>query len=280
MLVAVAILTVLMAILLPTFTKAKFAANLALCAANQRQIALGLATYALDNRRWFPKNGSYSHKPWNYTHHKNLPALMKPYLGGEGMSDSRWAYDAPVMVCPAGRAESMRNPDSRGHTVVSYFMKFDNTSDSTYGLKNGFPDPDCPTCIGQYTQRRPFNHGPVAEPERMMRKLGQRWILSGQEQEYDIIAGDFCRREQFHTRGIQTNHVIGGSRSYLIHFTPSPLYWGAPAGEGIVNYAVVDGSVKTYRGLTYANLNNNNPTVQQSQHDSSGLWYPRDLARN
>jgi prepilin-type N-terminal cleavage/methylation domain-containing protein len=279
MLVVVAIIALLIAVLLPSMQRAKFVAKIASCASNQRQLVIGLTTYTLDNHGWYPKNGSYSRKPWAYTHHKNIPSLIKPYLGGEDISDSRWAIEAPVMVCPGSRFESRRNPDPRGHEVISYFAKFDTTNDSSAEAKGTGPDPDCDTCIGQDNAGRWYNHPPVVTPRNLMRRVNQTWTMAGQGVEYDIVIGDFFRRQGFaQAYGLQTNHVWGGTRHYAVHFTPAPVYWGALTGEGTANYGTSDGAVHQYGGFTFENLRNST-TMQKAQHHSSGMYFPIDLAR-
>lgn len=159
----VAIVAVLLAPLTPSLHKARFAANVAVCASNQRPIVAGLANYAINSGGgWVPKNGSNSRKPRAYTHHKNLPQLLKPCLGGEDVSDNNWAIDAMIMVCPQGRAESSRNPDPCGEKAISYIMKIDSSNDSS-SEGGGYRDPDCDTCVGQYAAGRWYNHNPVLQ---------------------------------------------------------------------------------------------------------------------
>ena len=111
----------------------------------------------------------------------------------------------------------------------------------------------------------------------MMRRLGQRWSLSGRNVEYDILVGDFCRKINIHTPGLQTNHVYRGTRSYQVHFTPAPLYWGAATGDGSASYGRTDGSVFIHDGFTYATIGAEEWTAYGSI--ASGMYYPKELAK-
>lgn len=54
LLVVIAIVAMLISILLPAIGKAKYNANLSLCAARLRQHGIGVVTYATDCRSWYP----------------------------------------------------------------------------------------------------------------------------------------------------------------------------------------------------------------------------------
>ncbi|HPN84251.1 MAG TPA: type II secretion system protein [Victivallales bacterium] len=54
LLVVVAIISLLVAILLPALRQAKEMANIASCSANQKQIHVMMANYATDNNDWLP----------------------------------------------------------------------------------------------------------------------------------------------------------------------------------------------------------------------------------
>lgn len=54
LLVVVAIITILVALLLPTITQARFSARLAICKSNLRSFGTALSSYAGDYRAWYP----------------------------------------------------------------------------------------------------------------------------------------------------------------------------------------------------------------------------------
>jgi len=78
LLVVIGIIAALIALLMPALTRARFQAKCVSCASNQRQIYLGMAMYAADNRGFMPgcdavqaNNGaiyfqSYGAYPWEY----------------------------------------------------------------------------------------------------------------------------------------------------------------------------------------------------------------------
>lgn len=101
LLVVISIMTLLIAILLPALGEARFAAQRAVCMANQRQIHIPLFTYAHDNSGAFPDHGYF------------LPDVVyangySRVFDGVSVTEDIWAslhggrylYDGGVTICP------------------------------------------------------------------------------------------------------------------------------------------------------------------------------------
>ena len=91
LLVVVAIIALLIAILLPALSKAKWTANLVACTANERQIMTSVMIYGNDHQLLLPQSG----RDWPYMETIDFVGAMWRYLGP--------AANKPdgVMSCPA-----------------------------------------------------------------------------------------------------------------------------------------------------------------------------------
>jgi len=78
LLVVVAIIAILMALLLPSLQAAKEAARCLTCKANMRQIALGMSSYSIDSRDYFPP--VYVRSPANAWYAWQSSAVVGPYF--------------------------------------------------------------------------------------------------------------------------------------------------------------------------------------------------------
>jgi prepilin-type N-terminal cleavage/methylation domain-containing protein len=96
LLVVVAILSLLLALLLPSLGKAKYQAKVAVCKSSMRQLTLGLVTYATENNNYYPSTGTIrsNGNPWDQAMNSldngvNVRPLIRPYWAGEGSTRTR-----------------------------------------------------------------------------------------------------------------------------------------------------------------------------------------------
>ncbi len=108
LLVVISIIAILIALLLPALAAAREAANVTLCASNERQIVLGLQYYAQDYNDLLPFDGAdggnwydalggaplmQNYQPIRYHMRSYLPGLSTGYFGNNTPS-------SPVWLCP------------------------------------------------------------------------------------------------------------------------------------------------------------------------------------
>ena len=89
MLVVVGIISVLIAMLMPTVQTARESAKRTQCASNLRQLGYAIQSYANDNRGWIPRDATLGHDdrpPW--------PLLLGRYLApGRPLTMGRALFD-------------------------------------------------------------------------------------------------------------------------------------------------------------------------------------------
>lgn len=104
LLVAMSVLAVLAAILVPTITKAKEAAKVSECLSNMRQIGVGLHAYIEEYNGKFPAAVSYgSPSYWGSRDRKTIQELLCNYVGRTVNIQPRQGYftSAGVFQCPS-----------------------------------------------------------------------------------------------------------------------------------------------------------------------------------
>ena len=116
LLVVVAILSLLMAIIVPLFNSARSAARRTACAANLKQIGLGWESYWIDNQDFFPKyvNAQYRFGGWT----GELCKLMRwnpyrPITKSMGLDPNGIIHEpdgARVFCCPSDRGGIPNQP--------------------------------------------------------------------------------------------------------------------------------------------------------------------------
>ncbi len=117
LLVVVGVVSVLLAILVPTLRKARQVASRVSCAHNLKQIGLGMSMYLNDNDSTYPcATDPVSEEPvyWLWMG-RGWRRWVKPYLGG-----SIDVNDPSVLLCPEDRAD----PALFESTSYAYSMTF------------------------------------------------------------------------------------------------------------------------------------------------------------
>ncbi|MHB1158178.1 MAG: prepilin-type N-terminal cleavage/methylation domain-containing protein [Phycisphaerales bacterium] len=166
LLVVVAIIALLIAILLPSLTKAREMAKGLACMTQERQMGVGLSSYAGDNGGYYPAisnpNGpGYDRNTWMYAIWTYVGYSPASYVQTVEFSRSAQMYGAKldandIFYCPVSRVLRRATPTPANCTI---------NSDYAYGM-NGTPtiwslgtanqwiawDPANPTSSGGYWQ--------------------------------------------------------------------------------------------------------------------------------
>jgi len=186
LLVVVAILSVLIALLLPSLNKARYVAKKAVCASNQSQLARGLIIYATEYNSYFPSSGDtrWNGRPWdqamttlaaNYLSQWDVRPLIRPYWGSRDGERTQLEQCplAPVIphsnnIWKAGTTDRLtsylfffnfsyrpfQSTNQSQPMVRSYDLFKPNTSDD-WGVRTLICDVLAET---QHTQKRYTNH--------------------------------------------------------------------------------------------------------------------------
>ncbi len=93
LLVVIGIISILIAMLLPALNKAREAAKSVSCLSNMRQVMLGLAMYAHDNRGWLPYSSS--------TDIVNGTSRTMSWAGRLAGHPNHYVQGAKVFICPS-----------------------------------------------------------------------------------------------------------------------------------------------------------------------------------
>lgn len=237
LLVVVAILAILMALLVPALSRARYAAQKVVCRSNLRQIVIGYTSYAGDCDARYPSLGptttqvagiytiGRSSGSWNGNRGKrDYEELLKPVFGDNIF---------PVFTCPLGAWGPNWGGTSIGATW-SYSVWPDSHGDGNIRNKSS-------TSADGYDR------------SRMMMRLGQPFVLQTQSdgpQRCRLLASDGCDNGSdnayYAKYGImwvlKANHFVPGSVVLRFPFLrDQPLWSGVLGGEA--NYARDDGSV-------------------------------------
>lgn len=235
LLIVIAIIAILSALLLPALSRAKFAARIAICKSNLRQIATGTATYCNDSDGYYPdgavqnqwKRGRYNSFKFFEGSHNNTRAQ---YFGFEKYGDYRDAsFVNPLFRCPQG--EVYKNWPAPYGNYESYSEK--------YAFYSFFFT--CYENCTNYTGSSPNKD--YEYPEKVMRRLGKPLTMKSRVGAYNglkfrIIASDVCNRGN----ELMTNHIWGDVHPY----SSEPLDFATVTGLTYPNYAFDDCSVRDF----------------------------------
>jgi len=284
LLVVISIVALLIALLLPALDGARFAARLAVCSGNLRQIGLGATTYTYDYDQFYPTLGGTFNDP-------TTPAVGRSSMfntastdfGIPEAADSRGAWGdyfnapgqvmdwrQPVMQCPQGAREAAwfspdgNSPSGTWHSQgrAFYAMYFD--------LFGGID-------------------GNQFEYETKMRKLGDSFVTNGTQREFRVVASDICDIRAMSPSSLQvpgwmTNHISAGERVWRdddpgsAHFSYQPLYYTSPSGRASTNWLVDNGAVVRQKASTVSEGQSSEWVRALGQFASSGFRLPAQLA--
>lgn len=263
-LVVVAIVAVLIALLLPAFAKAKYAARLAVCGSNLRQIAVAHNTYAIDEKGWYPNSATekrfvsaVDEMRW-FVPTGTAPTqtkMLQPYLQD---SSSMQARHNPVLACPQGVENLGRElHESRDLQYYAFYCNRINAQGSNQSAYYKTKDGKWAGTI-QY----------VKDESKLLQKAADTMYFEGYRNNYGwsnrngwyrILASDWTTR-WFGTVTAFTNHVKGG-RGFIQNYQ---VYW--LAGDATTLYAMTDGGVT---GFDYP-VTNFGDTAQMGSNTEGG----------
>lgn len=221
LLVVVFILSVLMAFMLPMLAGSLHAARLVSCANTQKQIALGVLSYAGENRQRWPSRGASRSSPaaggswvWN--------------LRNKGGSSSMHYDDRPVL--------------SQAFSINELQCPFVPARDLEGATNNFVGDP--------YAFFFGWRYEP---PEKRMRRVGQTFTYGGSQ--FDVIVADFNMYKSAQNRSDASHPDYRVGAMEVINWNGdwcSSFY----RLEGIrtpidLSFARSDGSVFTIRDVEY-----------------------------
>ena len=117
LLIAIAIITILAAMLLPALNQARARAQAISCSNNLRQIGIAALTYSGDNRDYYPlANWRWNNK---FAFNNSFPPLLYTYISGSEFPVE--GAVSKVYLCPAAREETcVRGSDRDGTAITSY----------------------------------------------------------------------------------------------------------------------------------------------------------------
>ena len=93
LLVVIAIIGILASLLMPSLSKAREKAKIAVCQSNLGQLGKGCFVYVDDSDDYYPMPGNDGNKPWNYTLGQETAELMDLYSSADETGQS--AYNCP-----------------------------------------------------------------------------------------------------------------------------------------------------------------------------------------
>lgn len=131
LLVVISIISLLVAILLPSLAAARARAKQIQCLAQQKQYHLGLSTYAMDNNGWYGII-RYS-RPWQLFADNGDATMWEHYLGGAPDSFSK------LLSCPDAKPMFIKSGAYVAGRVNSDFI---NTSYFLPGARGNYSNPN------------------------------------------------------------------------------------------------------------------------------------------
>jgi prepilin-type N-terminal cleavage/methylation domain-containing protein len=245
LLVCIAIITVLIALLLPALRKVRYQAMEVTCASNLRQIGAILNAYTIENRGWYPKNGTIRNDPYSLRNGRFWDILtpMQNFMRNDG---------ADIFRCPMVEREMVNTS-----TQTSYALLFDTrgTPNITSSISPG------PNRLLQYdiygnvaadeTSQSQFQtwYWAYVEESGLLRRLGQNWrtVVSGQDRYYNILAADRLMGWGHPYRTRETNHPAFGETwrrsAFDGRFWMGQENWNPKSSA---HYLLTDGSVTRF----------------------------------
>lgn len=255
LLVVISIIAILIALLLPALAAAQRAADVTLCANNERQIALAFQYYAQDYNGMIPINSAnggtnifsalggaplmQNYKPIRYHMTTYLPGLCTGYYGYNHLSTAVW-------LCPffqeAFRGQRM--------TIMGAFYATTNyaVNANLYGYMNGsgYNSPlSSPSLNGPVVMlnRIPVDEMLLGDCDLLTNGTGVPYDYSYDELNASYTNagwGDFCPWQV-------ANAAIEASQGEP--FSQTAMLGSIPAHDGVINCAFSDGHVESINSL-------------------------------
>ena len=237
LLVVIAIIGILVSLLLPSLTRARYNTENTVCMSNLRQIGLAYTVYASDHDAWYPDawpdcptgNWYYAantvrariHPYTLITNDYSIIPLLQNYIDGS----------LNVLKCPLSISRILN---------TDYDSATQNRTRSSYNLY--------PTGT-KSLKTLPF--------KKRMQKVGQGFIpasgVPARDLSFDILASDILYYQKYGgTRLISTQKPFKGFQEEDGQWINGPAGWQMPDGNTVTyaNFLGTDGSVKNYPNVT------------------------------
>jgi hypothetical protein len=222
LMVVISILALLVALLMPALTKARFQARLAGCANNLRQIAAACTSYATDADGYYPGYKTTPYPSQMRTRSFEFASLteLARYCGGS------LDYNKNALFrCPEGYRTLKSRP---GASAGAFYSLYCNIQCGLYGgTYKWASSTTMPTDMADLLSR-------PGDTQRLG-TFGGAWGPSGLY--YTILASDICQGS------LVSNHPWN-NRLYNPGGYP-PMNWAASNDTFTVNYVFTDGSVRS-----------------------------------
>lgn len=275
LLVVIGIISLLAALLLPALQSAYFAANMAVCKSNLKQVCTGSQLYASDFNNWYASgpHGANS-KDWRigraYIYHVRggtvaYQTLATEYFGLPDISKMQdLRYSGSVFVCPEARRDA--NPNW-GSFLCSYAFLPDTVA--------------CGGIVGTYDPHT--SPVTISQPGNMMRKVGQPMVLQGNSEvrTTQVMAYDrFITCGGSNAKRLIGNHITGSTEYDSSGHNQLIRELSFGSSEGIYNYLTQDGAVRPYN----FNAANVDTETWAMKNPGNGGWrfmvrLPNELSR-
>ena len=231
LLVVISIIALLLALLLPSLSKARYSAQMSECTSNLRQIGIGVIAHTVDDRGNYPRR----EVAWGIKPRKRILANQLP---GNNVDDRALLADyftLDLMQCP--------------------FSKFGSATalaDSNAGVVHGSYEMFFGSPVNRYDRRSYMLN--------MEDRVVTTDLKTGQDFEVNVLAAD-ADWDYDQINVWSTSHPDYGPGQQLalkVQDDPSRTsarYWSANGGRGSIDRNVLyrDGSVLTLGGLTADN---------------------------
>lgn len=270
LLVVISIIALLIAILLPALSKAKYSAKLAKCQVAVRSIAQVQLSYAIDNDEFFPeagyRYGTAADETGSWFDAMVEGARVRPWqLVGSGYDLRPIYYDYmqnsdqdAVMHCPLISPKFLAY-NTRDDNILSYMLY-----------------------VGNNYRAKHFYYEDVGAYER----LNDTWSPEGEhDAEFTLLASDFAFGN-FSPHGLSqyqgalVSHPApnGSTYEHVGEINDAGGYIVEDSQTSPSNFADADGSVQTFQINAESYLDTDNWVINR-HHRGKDALLPRDLAR-
>jgi prepilin-type N-terminal cleavage/methylation domain-containing protein len=274
LLMVIAIIALLIAILLPSLNKARYASRLAVCKSNLRQIAIAHTLYTVDAKNWYPFNSNMRRLVAEGFERWMLPTgtdpskspMLAPYFSAAGFNNTNMLNPLinKTLQCPQGVANLGRAFNHQYYGFYANRLTAQGTNQKPYHLE-------------PYTGVPPYY---AVDESKLLRNPGETMYLTafkngfgwtGVDGKYNILASDFTQRHGVSGQLALTNHSTGGGAT-----TGNRIAF--ETAQATANYAFTDGSG---RDFTFE-LGNYQGTMNVGSNTEGGaqaILYPKAWAR-
>jgi prepilin-type N-terminal cleavage/methylation domain-containing protein len=265
LLVVISIIALLIAILLPALSKARYAANITKCSIAVRSIAAVQLTYSIDSKGFFPAGRPRYEGGGGWTDAQAAGAQIRSWeIFFPGQYDLRPIYydymqnnnQEAVMHCPMKSEKFFQNNED--DRILSYMLYASNN----YRVKH-------------------FYYENVGAYERM----GDTWSPEGEhDAEFTMLASDFAFGS-FTPFGSSTSGALvahpapnGAIEEHFAEINDAGGYIVSDSQSVPLNFADADGSVQTFKVNANSVNDTDNWVVNRHSRGKDALL-PRDMAR-